>query len=76
MWWRVLVLAVVAVCVSASSYNIAILSDMHIGESSTQIQLAQEAVAAINGKIRHDNILFVIVTGDVSNTALPEQFQG
>lgn len=56
-------------------YSIAIISDMHIGESSLQVQLAQECVAAINSKIDTDDIRFVIITGDISNSALPEQMQ-
>merc|ERR1712000_513909 len=47
---------------------------MHIGESDLQIQLANEAVSSINSKIVSDNIKFVIITGDISNSALPEQF--
>lgn len=63
-------------CVSCDDYSIAIMSDMHIGESAYQTQLAQEAVAAINSKISLDDIRFVIITGDISNSALPEQMQG
>ena len=61
---------------SADDYSFAVLSDMHIGESAYQSQLAQEAVAAINKKVSTNDIRFVIITGDISNSALPEQMIG
>eukprot|EP01095_Lingulamoeba_sp_RSL-Kostka_P011989 TRINITY_DN467_c5_g2_i2.p1 TRINITY_DN467_c5_g2~~TRINITY_DN467_c5_g2_i2.p1 ORF type:complete len:277 (+),score=57.36 TRINITY_DN467_c5_g2_i2:111-941(+) len=57
-----------------SSYSIAVISDMHIGESPKQTTLAEECVTKINSLIEKNNIKFVIITGDLSNSALPKQF--
>ena len=58
-----------------SEYTFVVLSDMHIGESEEQTQLAQDAIAKINSMVSSNNIKFVLITGDISNTALPKQFE-
>eukprot|EP01096_Ripella_sp_DP13-Kostka_P006738 TRINITY_DN2434_c0_g1_i2.p1 TRINITY_DN2434_c0_g1~~TRINITY_DN2434_c0_g1_i2.p1 ORF type:complete len:363 (+),score=106.77 TRINITY_DN2434_c0_g1_i2:63-1091(+) len=56
-------------------YYIAVLSDIHIGAGETVYQLAVNAIAAINALITTTDLRFVIITGDLTNSALPEQFQ-
>ena len=71
--FHLLLILLVALAVKSDDYSFVVLSDMHIGESSLQTELAQEVVTAINAKVTRDNIRFVIITGDVSNTAQPAQ---
>ena len=73
---RGVVLLVLVALAWADEYSFAVLSDMHIGESSQQTQLAQEAVAAINKKVASLDIRFVVITGDISNSAQPQQMEG
>jgi len=60
---------------SASEYSFALLSDIHIGDTEVDaVALATGAVSTINSMVSKYNIKFVFITGDLTNTALPDQW--
>jgi hypothetical protein len=61
--------------VDNSSYSFIVISDMHIGQDNYVVWLMEQAVAKINGLISKENIKFAFVTGDITNTAMPNQWK-
>jgi len=60
-----------------TSFSFAILSDIHIGDAAGQyvVDLAAAAVSKINSLALKYDIQFVFITGDLSNSAQPWQYQ-
>lgn len=70
---------VILLCVLISKnngeMNFAVISDLHIGESGEADALTQEAIDEINLIHSTYNLSFVIITGDITSSALPSQYE-
>eukprot|EP00026_Physarum_polycephalum_P005020 Phypoly_transcript_05046.p1 GENE.Phypoly_transcript_05046~~Phypoly_transcript_05046.p1 ORF type:complete len:627 (+),score=93.59 Phypoly_transcript_05046:120-2000(+) len=57
------------------AFNFVVLSDLHIGESSEATNLSQIAIDTVNSIVKEKDISFVIITGDITSSALPEEYE-
>lgn len=55
-------------------FKVAMLTDLHVGESSKAVQNLQNSVDWIKGHWRQDSIRLVMVTGDMTSSADSHQF--
>jgi hypothetical protein len=57
-----------------NNWSFVVLSDIHVGDTARAGMLDQLAINKINNLIAKENIKFVIITGDITNSAMPQQW--